>query len=88
MVTSVADAHLAQLKGFFEQLPSATGQEITVEGDTELLSSGLLDSLQLFMLVSYIEDEMGIAVDPDDITPGNFETLNDLGRLLSRYEER
>lgn len=42
--------------------------------DTELLMSGLLDSLAVVALVAWLEDETGHHIDPLDIVIENFET--------------
>ena len=48
---------------------------ITINAETQLIKEGILDSLNLFVFITYIEDELDILVDPEDITPENFETL-------------
>lgn len=47
----------------------------TASVDGSLLDSGLLDSLGIFELVSYLQDTFGIEVADEDIVPDNFETL-------------
>lgn len=43
-----------------------------------------LTSLDLVKLVLGIEREFGIAIEPDDMDPENFETLDALERLVAR----
>ena len=41
---------------------------------TELLMSGLIDSLGIMNLVAWIEDEISVEIDPGDVVIENFET--------------
>jgi acyl carrier protein len=52
---------------------------------TPLMSSGLLDSFAALELVQRIEARLKISLKDDDLTPENFETTENLGRLLATY---
>lgn len=52
---------------------------IPIEEDTDLLVTGLVDSLGVIQVVSWIEDELGVEVDPIDVTLENFQTA---GRMI------
>ncbi len=45
-----------------------------VNADSELIDSGLLDSLDYLNLVSFIEEAYGAEVDGDAMIPENFRT--------------
>ncbi len=47
---------------------------VSIDVDTDLLLTGLVDSLGIIQVVSWIEDEMGSSVDPVDVTLENFQT--------------
>lgn len=81
-----AESTLPKLFEFFHGLAQDGGQTLDVVADTPLLSSGILDSLNLFMFISFIEDELGIAIELDDVVPENFENLNAVCDLLARSE--
>ena len=50
---------------------------------TDLIGAGILDSLSMMMLISKIEDECrSIEIEPDDITPENFQTVEAIVRYL------
>ena len=51
--------------------------EPEINDNTQLLAKGYLDSLNLVVLVKYVEDEFDIKIDDSDITPANFETVKD-----------
>lgn len=58
--------------------------EAVVTGDTELLMSGLLDSLSVVNLIAWIETEFGATIDPVDVIFENFETPETIFALTSR----
>ncbi len=62
---------------------SAAEREITPE--TDLLATGLLDSLAFIDLIGFVESHVGCGVDLNDADPIDFTTVNGLCRLaLSR----
>ena len=48
--------------------------EIAVDADTELLMSGIVESLSVVALIAWLEDEIKVTIDPGLITLENFET--------------
>lgn len=55
--------------------------------DDSLLSSGLLDSLAIVKLLSFIEDEFDVEIDDADFDPENFETLNTIAKLVTSQKQ-
>ena len=55
-----------------------------VDVDTDLLLTGLVDSLGVVMIVGWLEDRLGIAIDPSDVILENFQTV---GQILSYVEK-
>jgi acyl carrier protein len=53
--------------------------------DDHLLANGILDSLGVLDLVSYLEREFAISVSDDDLVPEHFESLR---RLAMFVEDR
>ena len=49
--------------------------------DTPLLA-GVIDSLGLMQLISYIEEEFDVAIDDSEVTASNFRTVADIERLV------
>lgn len=62
-------------------------EEYRNEND-ELVDSGLLDSLKLMELISYIEDKYNIEIDIDDIDPESFNTVNSIVSLIEKNVSR
>lgn len=53
-------------------------------GETDsLLERGIIDSMGVMELVSYIESEFGVAVGDDDVTEENIGSLRAIGRFVA-----
>jgi acyl carrier protein len=50
--------------------------------DESLLQGEILDSLGIFMLVGFLEKQFGVKLQPADLIPQNFETVNAIQRLV------
>lgn len=46
-----------------------------VDAETELFSSGMLDSVAMMGLIGFIEQKAGLDVRPADVTLDNFDTV-------------
>lgn len=53
--------------------------------DTDLISEGLLDSLLIMDLMTFVEGRFGVRLGPQDVTP---ETFQSLGALAGVVESR
>ena len=51
----------------------------------DMIEDGLIDSLQLMELVSEIESEFQIEIEPEDFIPENFKTINHIEKLIKIY---
>ncbi|MDT1061319.1 acyl carrier protein [Paracoccus sp. CPCC 101403] len=47
-----------------------------IGAETELFSSGLLDSVSMVGLIGFIEEQTGSAIQPADVTLENFDTVD------------
>lgn len=62
-------------------------QSVEVVGDTDLLLTGLVDSVGVIEIVGWIEDEFAIDVDPLDIVIDNFQTVDRMLALVDRLRD-
>jgi acyl carrier protein len=61
------------------------GKGISDLEDTDnLLESGVIDSLGIQILVSYLEKDYAIRIADDDLIPENFETVDAIWSLITR----
>lgn len=51
------------------------GIEDAIDAETELFSGGLLDSVSMVSLITFIEEKAGVTVQPSDVTLENFDTI-------------
>jgi acyl carrier protein len=54
--------------------------------DTPLLG-GVIDSLGLMQLISFIEEEFDVAIDDAEVTTDNFRTVADIEQLVAQKVE-
>lgn len=52
--------------------------------DFSLVESELLDSLDILRLVTFVEQEIGVQLEDDDLVPENFETIGSIVRLVEQ----
>ncbi len=60
------------------------GEHDGVASDDELLVEGIIDSLGVMRLVSFVEERFAIPVPPQDITIHNFRSVDALVAYLER----
>jgi acyl carrier protein len=72
------------LASFFVQ--EGTGREaaIAVAPDTDIIAEGLVDSLGIFKLISFVEETFPVTIEPDEVLLENFQTLRALRNLIVR----
>jgi|GraSoiStandDraft_24_1057298.scaffolds.fasta_scaffold736584_1 acyl carrier protein len=81
---STRSAIKEQLRGFIlENLAQPKG--IASFGDDErLMETGIIDSLDVFRLISFLEDELGVRVEDQEINPETLKSLNSLEEFVAR----
>jgi acyl carrier protein len=57
----------------------------TLKPDTKLISTGIVTSLGLVRLASFVEKTYGIRLGPDEISERNFETIELMTDLVNRH---
>lgn len=55
----------------------------TVTDDESLTVSGVIDSLAIFRLVSFLEDTFHVRVADEEIVNDNFKSVNDIDRFVA-----
>jgi acyl carrier protein len=50
--------------------------------DESLISAGIIDSITLYRLLSYLQEYFRITVDDEDVIPENFESIQALARYV------
>lgn len=59
-----------------------------VSPSDSLLDSGLIDSVGIFELVTFLEERFGVQIPDEEIVPEHFETIENLNALVARLSAR
>ena len=59
------------------------GDQAAFTADDRLLENGIIDSLGLLDLVAFLERSFAIAVDDDDVSLDNFETVRSIAVFVA-----
>ncbi len=72
-------AYKEKLQAFLTK--EANDRNIDLDDDS-LVESGIIDSLGIMKLVQFIESEFSIVIADAELTPDNFDTVDDIVKLL------
>ncbi|MEZ5215176.1 MAG: acyl carrier protein [Ilumatobacteraceae bacterium] len=71
------DAFVAELITMIERDLSLLPDD-PIEHDTELLLDGFVDSLGVMQMVAWLEDRLGLRIEPSDIVYEHFRTVDEI----------
>lgn len=60
--------------------------EDDLDSGTELFSSGILDSVSMVSLITFIEERTGSTVQPGDVTLENFDTVERISGYVATLD--
>lgn len=56
--------------------------ETAVDDDLQLIQDGIIDSLGIFRVIGFLEEQFEIKVKPEDVVLENFETVASIKNLV------
>ena len=71
-----------KLLGFIQTELAKNAGDVDVASDS-LVETGVIDSVGILKLVSFIEREFRVKIGDDELLPENFDTLADVTRLVA-----
>jgi len=71
------------VKDFIENKYLYRKDEKSISNEESLLNSGLIDSMGIFELVSFLEKEFNMEVGDEEVIPENFETINSIVEMIN-----
>ena len=75
-----------QIRQFiFEKFPLAKSRGL--EDSSQLLEEGVLDSLGILELVDYLQSELGVTAEDDDLVPENFASIDAITTFVDSKTE-
>jgi len=60
-------------------------EDLVIDYDTHLISSGYVDSFSMVSLLVYIENKFKIKIPPGKATPEAFDTVNNIVALVNQH---
>src|SRR3954451_8316319 len=58
------------------------GDGLSLDLDTQLLTLGVIDSLNMVRLLAFVESELGVLVPNETVTPTNFASVRAIAALV------
>jgi len=59
------------------------GQADDLQDDTSFLEAGILDSTGVLEVVAFLEQQFGVRVDDDELTPQNLDSIASIGKFVA-----
>lgn len=73
-----------QIRRYIAENLLFTDNDFPYDDDSSFLKNGVVDSTGVMELVSYVEKEFGIVVQPQEVVPDNFDSVSNLARYIQR----
>ena len=68
----------------FEEILNEVNTEIMQNRDCNLIDEGIVDSLAIMNLIVRLESEYSIEIDPNDLMPENFSSVEAIWNLVQK----
>jgi acyl carrier protein len=76
------------LKNYLHEELEDNGAPVEVKEDDNLLANGIIDSLGVLKLVSFIEHQFQVEIPDEDVTLKNFRCLKDIASYLENKKQQ
>jgi len=73
-----------QIKDFISSEIIDDDGNLELDNTTMLIDSGIIDSMGIMKLLTYLEDTFSITIDGDELVPENFETIDAICSLVDK----
>jgi acyl carrier protein len=75
---------LERIKGFVQKNVIKNKNGVELRETDDWLANGLVDSIGIIQIVSFVEQELNAAIPEDDVTVDNFKSLKDIAKYLEQ----
>ncbi len=65
-------------------IPGGEGTEI--DDNEPLIDRGIIDSMGLLQIMTFIEERTGVRIPDDEVTPDNFQSVASIDRMVTRLK--
>jgi acyl carrier protein len=69
-------------------LKSSASKGVNFTDSDNLLTKGVIDSLRMLDLISFLEEKYHIKIDEDELMPENFESVDAITRFVEQRVKR
>lgn len=67
----------------------ASGAEAaSIDENTQLIDTGVIDSMALMRLISFVEERAAVRIPDEEVLPDNFQSIHDIQSLVDRLKSR
>lgn len=74
----------AEIKNFIAENYLFSSNGFNMDDEESFLEAGVVDSLGVLELVTFVEESFGITVPDDDVIPANFDSVDKLSAYIDR----
>lgn len=60
---------------------------VSFSDSDSLLANGVIDSMKMLDLISFVEQQFNIAIDEDEMMPDNFESVDAITRFVEEKRQ-
>lgn len=75
------------LLGFVKEELLYDQEDLILDEQSQLLKEGLVDSMAIFRLIDFIEQEFGLAIQPAEIQAERFQSIASISDLIMQASE-
>ena len=72
----------SKIKKFLAENVLFTGETFGYGDDDSFLEVGIIDSVGVMELLEFVQEEFKVTVDPEELTPDNFDSVNKLAAFI------
>lgn len=74
----------ARIRAFLDENFPPAEQGVVHAADASLLESGVIDSMGVLLLVTWLEQDFGFVVDDDEVLPDNLDSIAAIDGFIAR----
>jgi acyl carrier protein len=76
-----------QVRGFILENYLFTDDDSALGFDESLLDRGIVDSTGMLEIIMFIEDELGVTVEDEEMIPENLDSVNRIAAFVARKKQ-
>lgn len=77
-----------QLRDFIRKSLIPDGAAAEIDENEALIDRGLIDSMGLLQIMTFIEERTGVRIPDEEVTPDNFQSLSSIDQMVTRLRAR